>query len=421
MRQAEPAPAAPTGDAPELDDDDDDEVKSEDIQLILAMLQQLSEDTEDLHAKVDELQDAQEAEMSAQAVVSPAMPMSPGSDAGQPAPAAGGRSTVGGEACQFPAIYRGEPVSDCIDIAGKSSCKVTDGSWKPCAASAATAPVRPMTVDGEACILPAVSEIRTRRYSIAFPVRGRRTATDAPPSPPRQVYRGAVVTECIDVAGRSSCKVADGSWKPCAASGAAAPLPEAVPEPSSSEGPVTVDGEACILPTVSDETLRSCGCRTATDWRPPPPPRQVYRGEVVSECIDIAGRSSCKTAAGSWKECAAVWSVANAGGTAAPVPDPEPEPSPSQGPVTVDGEACILPTVSDETLRSCGRRTATDWRPRPPLARSTAARSSPSASTSRAAAPARPRPAAGRSVLRCGRSRLRKKRRPRPTSRSRAP
>ena len=178
VRQAGPAPAAPTGDAPELDDDDDDEVKSEDIQLILAMLQQLSEDTEDLHAKVDELQDAQEAEMSAQAVVSPAMPMSPGSDAGQPAPGAGGRWTLGGEACQFPVIYRGEPVSDCIDIAGKSSCKVADGSWKPCAASAATAPVRPITVDGEACILPAVSEIRTRRFSIAFPGRGRRTATD---------------------------------------------------------------------------------------------------------------------------------------------------------------------------------------------------------------------------------------------------
>ena len=159
-----------------------------------------------------------------------------------------------------------------------------------------------------------------------------------------------MVTECIDVAGRSSCKVADGSWKPCAASGAAAPLPEAVPEPSPSEGPVTVDGEACILPTVSDETLRSCGRRTATDWRPRPPPRQVYRGEVVSECIDIAGRSSCKTAAGSWKECAAVWSVATPEETA-----PSPDFS-FQGAVTEDGEACILPTTVSRLRELRGER-----------------------------------------------------------------
>ena len=75
--------------------------------------------------------------------------------------------------------------------------------------------------------------------------------------------------------------------------------------------------------------------------------------------------------------------------------------------------------VSDETRAGAGRRLTGGLDPL--LARSTAARSSPSASTLRAAAPARPRPAAGRSALQCGRSRLRKKRRPRPTSRSRAP
>ena len=148
------------------------------------------------------------------------------------------------------------------------------------------------------------------------------------------------------IANKSSCKTASGSWKECAAvwsvanaGGTAAPAPDPEPEPSPSQGPVTVDGEACILPTVSDETLRSCGRRAATDWRPRPPPRQVYRGEVVSECIDIAGRSSCKTAAGSWKECAAVWSVATPEETA-----PSPDFS-FQGAVTEDGEACILLTT----------------------------------------------------------------------------
>ena len=78
--------------------------------------------------------------------------------------------------------------------------------------------------------------------------------------------------------------------------------------------------------------------RTATDPVSRTSP-QVYRGEVVSECIDIAGRSSCKTAAGSWKECAAVWSVATPEETA-----PSPDFS-FQGAVTEDGEACILPTT----------------------------------------------------------------------------
>ena len=100
-----------------------------------------------------------------------------------------------------------------------------------------------------------------------------RTATDPVSRISPQVYRGEVVSECIDIAGRSSCKVADGSWKPCAASGAAAPeagqapvpepAPEPVPEPApSSESAVTVDGEACILPSVSDgEDLRPWGGR----------------------------------------------------------------------------------------------------------------------------------------------------------------
>ena len=81
----------------------------------------------------------------------------------------------------------------------------------------------------------------------------------------------------------------------------------------------------------------------------------------------IANKSSCKTASGSWKECAAVWSVANAGGAAAPEPEPEPEPSPSegqvaspdfsfQGAVTEDGEACILPTTVSPRRELRGER-----------------------------------------------------------------
>ena len=78
------------------------------------------------------------------------------------------------------------------------------------------------------------------------------------------MYRGELVNECIPIAGRPSCKVADGSWQPCAdgtAGNAAMAAPAAGDATVTASGPatgsgqaVTVDGEACILPSVSDET-----------------------------------------------------------------------------------------------------------------------------------------------------------------------
>ena len=74
-------------------------------------------------------------------------------------------------------LYRGEVRNECIDMLGKPSCRVADGSWQQCAASddeAAPAvpagdasPSVPTTLSGEACILPAVSEMTTTVECVA--------------------------------------------------------------------------------------------------------------------------------------------------------------------------------------------------------------------------------------------------------------
>ena len=115
------------------------------------------------------------------------------------------------------------------------------------------------------------------------------------------MYRGELVNECIPIAGRPSCKVADGSWQPCDAVDEAALSAPSVP--------TTLSGETCILPAVSEMTTTvervACGAvrLTHVSLSLSLPDCQVYRGEVVNECIPIAGRPSCKTANGSWQEC----------------------------------------------------------------------------------------------------------------------
>ena len=108
--------------------------------------------------------------------------------------------------------------------------------------------------------------------------------------------------------GKPSCRVADGSWQQCAASDDEA-APAAPAGDASPSVPTTLSGEACILPAVSEMTTTvecvACGAvrLTHVSLSLSLPDCQVYRGEVVNECIPIAGRPSCKTANGSWQEC----------------------------------------------------------------------------------------------------------------------
>ena len=151
---------------------------------------------------------------------------------------------------------------------GKPSCRVADGSWQQCAASddeaapAAPAgdasPSVPTTLSGETCILPAVSEMTTVECVACGAVR--LTHVSLPLSlPDCQVYRGEVVNECIPIAGKASCRVADGSWQPCAggdvAAGGATPVGSEVGEMPTAGSALSAGGQLCVFPAVSPPPL----------------------------------------------------------------------------------------------------------------------------------------------------------------------
>ena len=82
----------------------------------------------------------------------------------------------------------------------------------------------------------------------------RRRLTRQPSRSVQAVYRGLLVEECISIGGVSSCKVADGSWRECAA--------DEVAGPETATGPLSAMGELCVFPAVS----------------PPPPSRPQHEG-----------------------------------------------------------------------------------------------------------------------------------------------
>lgn len=86
------------------------------------------------------------------------------------------------------------------------------------------------------------------------------------------------------------------------------PSPSPLPSPSSasSVSRITVKGNQCVFPT-------------------------VYRGESLMDCMDISGKSRCKTAAGVWEDCA-------------PTTMDHRTVTPSKAPrVTVTGHQCFFP------------------------------------------------------------------------------
>ena len=68
-----------------------------------------------------------------------------------------------------------------------------------------------------------------------------------------QVYRGEVVTSCIPIAGRPSCKTANGSWQPCAdeTAGDATPVGSEIGEMPTAGSGLSAAGELCVFPAVS--------------------------------------------------------------------------------------------------------------------------------------------------------------------------
>ena len=63
------------------------------------------------------------------------------------------RTTVDGEQCVFPLEYRGETKTDCFELAGEMKCKTASGLWKVCAPPGTAAAPR-ITTNGEACVFP---------------------------------------------------------------------------------------------------------------------------------------------------------------------------------------------------------------------------------------------------------------------------
>ena len=142
----------------------------------------------------------------------------------------GGRMTVMGNECSFPFEYRGDQIFDCIALSGGSSqCKTLKGAWEECRPGGNRRRRRGLaqratTINGDECVFPIV-------------------------------YRGQVYNECVEISGKSQCKDSRGVWSECGSPGG----PPAAPGSSSPAGPVTVDGESCVFPLIyRGQVYQSC-------------------------------------------------------------------------------------------------------------------------------------------------------------------
>lgn len=219
------------------------------------------------------------------------------------------RFTTDGEPCLLPTVDPtfGETVVDCaeVDESGVPMCQgAASGKWKACARR-------------EATVIPSG-------------LAGAQFAIDGRPCQFPYDWAGITHRDCLSiVAGVQFCPVgevalADGrtslEWAECLA-------PE---DTELGAGPVAVTGEACVFPA-------------------------TYRGEVITECMDIAGTPSCKVGDGSWQACA-------------PPPPPtqtRPATAPGGGGRSgVDGRPCLFPftfegAVYEDCLADAG--TGAEW------------------------------------------------------------
>eukprot|EP01025_Chloroclados_australasicus_P006774 TRINITY_DN12166_c0_g1_i10.p1 TRINITY_DN12166_c0_g1~~TRINITY_DN12166_c0_g1_i10.p1 ORF type:complete len:1147 (-),score=140.57 TRINITY_DN12166_c0_g1_i10:5-3445(-) len=132
------------------------------------------------------------------------------------------------------------------------------------------------------------------------------------------IYRGQTFTDCAEIAGKMQCQIVeDDAWHECAADFA---------EPTVTQA--TVDGFNCAFPF-------------------------TYRGQVFTDCYKIASKLQCKiTEDDNWHECAS-----DSGNSTSTAPEPEGE-KPTDTAVqrsTVDGYDCVFPSEYRGTiLQDCG-------------------------------------------------------------------
>ncbi|PRW58639.1 hypothetical protein C2E21_2984 [Chlorella sorokiniana] len=223
--------------------------------------------------------------------------------------------SVTGRPCQFPALYGGELVTDCIPIAGIASCQVAEGVWEPCqgAANISSAQTQQLTISGQECVFPGI-------------------------------YAGQTITECtaLEPGAPLMCPTSDGTWSQCASevtllpSGYANQTMAADPAAgvatnSSREPVIAAHGTICLLPL-------------------------LYNGVQVDGCVGMGGMYMCWGAdTAAWESCPDdLLSKATPGPTgisAATVPLPV---VPQRTRVTTGGQACSLPVVfQGELLDDC--------------------------------------------------------------------
>eukprot|EP01025_Chloroclados_australasicus_P042202 TRINITY_DN4491_c0_g1_i5.p1 TRINITY_DN4491_c0_g1~~TRINITY_DN4491_c0_g1_i5.p1 ORF type:complete len:1843 (+),score=145.32 TRINITY_DN4491_c0_g1_i5:476-5530(+) len=320
-----------------------------------------------------------------------------GSDFKQCAPAAAGptgestvavgRTTVGGDDCQLPYIYRGQTFYDCTNIAGKDQCLI-DGKWQECTpldstvtqASSPTQEGTPLvrtTIIGQICTFPNIFQGNV--YNDCFMV-GQQESCEV----------NGILYECVPLEQPSevSAPASPGSPTPPAlSSSSASPVPSA--------GRTTVDGTSCELPFIyRGQTFYDCTtiagkeqCRLNDQWQECAPldtqaasnttasPVErlttlgqlctfpnVYQGEVYNDCFMVGSQESCEVN-GILYGCVPV----DAQPISQSVPSTElnpqsptlpaivsPVPSPTSGRVTLDGDSCISPfTIGSQTYTDC--------------------------------------------------------------------
>uniref|UniRef100_A0A1D1ZX47 LamG-like jellyroll fold domain-containing protein n=1 Tax=Auxenochlorella protothecoides TaxID=3075 RepID=A0A1D1ZX47_AUXPR len=244
--------------------------------------------------------------------------------AGTNATSSQSQTTVKGNVCVFPALYQGNVVTECVQIAGVAYCQVEGRQWEECAggsvssppaaaspaASADSAGVQRMTQAGERCQFPAT-------------------------------FQGSLVTDCVSLNGVPVCQTSSGVWDTCA------PL-----SPSTSPSPASASNTTAALKPRAVLSASGQACQLPLN----------YRGIAIDNCVSMGGGSWCWTeGVQGWASCANTTFVPPSGAVGSVNASVVPVPIiPIQNRWSTDGDMCILPTVQDgDLLDDCVQRNGT--------------------------------------------------------------
>lgn len=237
------------------------------------------------------------------------------------------RFTRSGRLCRFPALFNGQMVNDCVPMGGGAQlyCSVGDAAWEACADNLTAAfPLAALAV-------PPAAERSSSSGADASPFSSSVAAGNSTRAPLHSAsgrlcqlplsYHGLPVDNCVSIGQGHYCWPQGGAaWAACSSAalrrgpdpgdlgvGPSAVAILVVPQRTR----ITVDGDACQLPTVD-------------------------RGQILDDCAQRGGQWACPTSAGPWKAC----DLRGAAPPAAP-----------KGPLVVaqrtsaSGAKCLLPAV----------------------------------------------------------------------------